>query len=226
MESWSLGGLVVLALVDSTSFGTMLIPVWMMLAPRLRVSRVLLFLGAVAGFYFVVGLALLAGLDVLSDLASSAGEVRAVVVAQLVVGVALFVWSFRLERAADGPSPRVQRWHERLTGEGLTVRTTLALAMTATVLEVATMLPYLAASGLISASDLSAGLQVLVLAAYVLVMVLPALVTLTVRVLARRLVEPLLVRLSAWMTERSGSAVSWVVGIVGFLLAADALQRL
>src|SRR5699024_11553258 len=55
--------LAVLALVDSTSFGTLLIPIWFLLAPgRVRVGRVLVFLGTVAGFYFLVGIALVAGL--------------------------------------------------------------------------------------------------------------------------------------------------------------------
>ena len=44
-----LGPLVVLALVDSTSFGTLLIPIWLMLAPgRLKAGRILVFLATVA----------------------------------------------------------------------------------------------------------------------------------------------------------------------------------
>ena len=39
MDAGLIGSLVLLALIDSTSFGTLLIPIWMMLAPgRLRAS--------------------------------------------------------------------------------------------------------------------------------------------------------------------------------------------
>src|SRR5690606_22207760 len=62
--------LAVLALVHSTSFGTLLIPVCCLLTPgRVRVARILVFLGTVAGFYLLLGVALVAGLDaVLGDL--------------------------------------------------------------------------------------------------------------------------------------------------------------
>ena len=54
-----LGQLVVLALIDSTSFGTLLIPLWFLLVPgRVRAHRVLVFLGTVAAFYLGVGIAL------------------------------------------------------------------------------------------------------------------------------------------------------------------------
>ena len=57
-----LGSLAVLALIDSTSFGTLVIPVWLMLAPgRIRPQRVLVFLVTVAVFYLAVGVALLSG---------------------------------------------------------------------------------------------------------------------------------------------------------------------
>ena len=62
-----------------------------------------------------------------------------------------------------------------------------------------------------------------VLAAYCVVMVLPALVLMAARVAAGRLVEPLLDRLNAGMTKNAASTTAWVVGIVGFLLARDAV---
>ncbi len=233
MTAAVLGGLVLLALVDSTSVGTLLLPVWMLLAPRVRAGRVVLFLATVVVFYSAVGVALLLGIDIVVALAAGAGgalaDNRPLAVAQLAVGAALFLWSWPLERRAkerQGPGPRARRWRAALQGEGVPARTTVGIALVATVLEVATMLPYLAAMGLLSRSDLDRPLQLLVLAGYVAVMVLPALVLLAVRLAATRLVEPWLERADAWMSERSGVAVSWVVGIVGFLVGLDALQRL
>ena len=48
----TIGSLVVLALIDSTSFGTLLIPLGLLTAPgRLRIGRLLLFLSVVAGSF-------------------------------------------------------------------------------------------------------------------------------------------------------------------------------
>jgi hypothetical protein len=56
------GALGALALVDSTSIGTLVLPIWLMLQPgRLRAGRIALFLLVVGAFYWLMGLALLAG---------------------------------------------------------------------------------------------------------------------------------------------------------------------
>jgi hypothetical protein len=49
MDLALLGSLAVLALIDSTSFGTLLIPIWLMMSPfGVRPGRILQFLGTVA----------------------------------------------------------------------------------------------------------------------------------------------------------------------------------
>ena len=117
-----LGTLVVLALIDSTSFGTLLIPLWLMAAPgRLRPQRVLVFLATVAVFYWGVGLALLWGADLVFDdiariVASPAGLVLV-----LVAGILLIIWSYRLEAQAkkqktDGSAGPTSRWRARAMG--------------------------------------------------------------------------------------------------------------
>lgn len=237
MSTAELGGLAVLALIDSTSFGTLLIPLWFMLAPRLRAGRLLLYLAVVAGFYLAFGLLLLAGLDVAVDALGGLERTRGLLVAQLAVGVGLVLLSYVVDPAYDGigrkrpeaergPSARALGWQSRLTRADVSLRAVVVIALTATVLEVATMLPYLAAIGLIASSDEPDATQVLLVAAYVVVMVLPALLLLGIRVAAHRLVEPLLERVSDWMTRRAGSAVAWVIGIVGVLVALDAANRL
>lgn len=227
------GALVVLALIDSTSFGTLLIPIWFLLAPgRVRVGRILVFLSTVAAFYLTVGALLLLGLD--SLLASLNGwlEHPMVIRGQLVLGVALLVGSFFMGKSrkdAEGnPRPgRLTRLRERSLGQqGGGLGSLVALALGATLLEVATMLPYLGAIGLLGTSDLSVVERLVVLAVYCLVMVLPALVLLLLRVVARRQVEPLLQRIARWMEKSGGEATAWIVGIVGFLIARDAVGRM
>ncbi|TDE94859.1 hypothetical protein EXU48_08695 [Occultella glacieicola] len=271
-----LGPLAGLALIDSTSFGTLLIPIWLMLAPgRLRAQRVLVFLGTVAVFYFGVGLALLAGASGLASIIESESPI--LTWGQLALGVALFVGSFFVGRkkktepdggasagvdavtvggrsvgddgagyesgesgpggrgpagsdpdvdagAAPAPTGRLARWRERTVateGRG-GYASLIGLALGAAVLEVATMLPYLGAIGLMTGADLTWPQRVVLLAGYCLVMIVPALVLLGGRILARRTVEPVLQRIANWMAKSAGETVAWIMGIAGFLIARDA----
>lgn len=224
--------LAVLALVDSTSFGTLLIPIWFLLTPgRVRVGRVLVFLGTVAGFYLLLGIALVAGADALLGNLDGLLDNPVVVRLQLVLGVAMLVGSFFIGRKRTGEragAGRLLRWRSRAMGTeadgGVGGLVTLALA--ATVLEVATMLPYLAATGIIGASGLAMPARVGALAAYCLVMVLPALLLLGARLAAQRLVQPVLERVAGWLERSGGEATAWIVGILGFLLTRDAVGRM
>lgn len=262
-----IGALAVLALVDSTSFGTLLIPVWLLMSPgRVRVGRMLLYLGSIAGFYALVGLAILLGAGALSDTLSTLSDTRPFLIAQLVLGVALFAWSFKLDpiggkkpaEPAAGTSPpattaggaaaaggangqvaaappvaepgragRLSRWRERvLSSESGSGRALAALAIGAGLVEVATMLPYLAALGLIGTQGPSWPVSGLWILGYCVVMIAPALVLTAARVFASRLVERPLGRLDNWLTKNAASTTAWVVGIVGFLVARDAIGRL
>ncbi|GAA1977861.1 GAP family protein [Isoptericola halotolerans] len=242
------GALVVLALIDSTSFGTLLVPVWLLLAPgRPRVGRMLLYLGTVAGSYLVIGVAIALGAGLLLDRFDGVLESRPWLLAQLLAGVGLFAWSFRFDgkrarrRAEQGRPSRLVRWRERAMGTApagsghgsgpSSVATTsltplLGLAVGAVLLEVATMLPYLAGIGLVTAADLPAALALALLAGYCLVMVLPALLLLAARRAAARRVDPLLQRAERWLSKNAAEMTGWVLGIVGVLLALNALGRL
>lgn len=224
-----------LAIVDSASLGTLGLPVWMLAQPRVRARAVLVYLATIASFYWLVGVALLAGLlAVVERLADVDSRVLDWV--QLVVGVALFAASFvhdsaidrrrRERREREGTLSRWQRARARLVGPDASGRAAAGVAVGAGLVEVATMLPYLGAVALLSANDVGAGVGALVLVGYALVMVLPALALLGLRLALARQVEPALRRLNAWFERRSGELLAWTLGIVGFLLATDAVQRL
>lgn len=244
MEWESLIALPVLALVDSTSVGTLLLPAWLLLAPRVRPRAVVGYLAVVAGAYWLLGLALLLGADAILSILDGAddgnGRPTPLLVAQLVVGLVLLVWAVLPDRwrrrrrpAATDGSPTdgagseaarsgwLLRWRDRVAvGEargGL-----LALAAVAVLLEAATMLPYLGAVTLLAAADLPAGVPALTLAGYCLVMIAPALLLVLGRTVATQRVEPLLQRLDRWSRRATGEAFLWVAGIAGFLLAQDA----
>jgi hypothetical protein len=232
-----LGVLLVLALIDSTSFGTLVIPLWLLASPgRIRAGRVLVFLGTVAAFYWVVGLAILwgAGWAVEGITALAASPVG--MAGLLAIGVALIVWSYRLEAKAKREkregvvvSGRTARWRDRALGvEAGSTRTGVGslvlLALAATTVELGSMLPYLGAVGSLVAAGLPWGASALVLAGYCVVMVLPALVLLVARIVARRRVEPALARLERWVARNASETLSWVVGIIGVLAVIQAVR--
>ena len=282
-----IGVLAVLALIDSTSFGTLLIPVWLLMSPgRVRVGRMLLYLGSIAGFYALIGFAILLGAGALSDTLATLADTRPFLIAQLVVGAALLAWSFKLEpiggrkpaeaatvpsstvpsaggttsggttsggttsggttsggttsgaadvamstsptaAAAPGRAGRLSRWRERvLSSEAGSGRALAALAVGAGLVEVATMLPYLAALGLIGTQGPGWPVSGVWILGYCLVMIAPALVLTAARLFAAPLVERPLGRLDRWLTKNAASTTAWVVGIVGFLVARDAIGRL
>lgn len=231
----SMGALLVLALIDSMSFGTLLVPVWLLMAPgRVRVPRMLAYLGAVAVTYVGIGVALMTlghlVLDGTRDLLRS----EAFLVAQFVLGAVLLVISFAMDtkaaraRAAarDSTSGRMSRWRARAMGEGDAVGALVALAVAAVLIEVASMLPYLAATGIIATETQVWSTALMLLSGYCVVMILPALVLTGGRVLLRDLVRAPLGRLDGWLSKSARSTTLWVIGIAGFLLSATAADSL
>lgn len=253
MSLLALLGLVGLALVDSTSIGTLVLPLLMLLSPRVHVGRYLVYLGTVALLYAAVGIALVAGAGALMDLASGLGEVRAVRWAELALGAGLLAvgvfgdprgWAggrrtADRERAAvttgsggrsvaagesggTAPVGRRASWRERLLGPEASYAAVAAVGLVAALVELGSMLPFLAAVGIITAAGLPTAAWVGVVLGYVLVMVLPALLLLALRLalgdrLARRLE-----RLAAWLDKSSGGAAYWAMAIIGLVLLQDA----
>ncbi|MGI5288147.1 GAP family protein [Nonomuraea polychroma] len=216
--------LAALAVIDSTSFGTLVIPIYLLLASeRSRVARLLIYLGTIAAFYFLVGVALMLGLSAAMENFGDALRSRPAYWVQLVLGVGLFALSYKFDpkrRAKLGKPER--RFEPRVGGP----RVMVLLALTAGVVEVATMVPYLAAVGIMTTSGLPTGQWLPLLAGYVLIMIVPPLALMGLRAVAASWLEPKLERLRAWLTKHSASMVSWSIAIVGFLLARDAVSNL
>lgn len=225
-----------LALVDSTSIGTLVLPVLMLAHPRVRAGRVLIYLATISVFYFALGVALLFGADTLADAVSSLEDNPTLDWVQLVVGAGLLAGSFwpdtpwgkraKMRRAADPASGRTARWVDAVAADGAGVTTVISVALVAGLIEAASMLPYLGAVAIVGSSDLELPGQIGVLAVYVLVMALPALLLLAVRLAAHGWLAPRLAWVSGRFAGGVGGAIWWVVGIVGFLLLADASARL
>ena len=133
------------------------------------------------------------------------------------------------QRAAAGAG-RTARWRARAMGsERATAGTTasvVALAIAAVAAEIATMVPYLAAVGIIPTQGPGALGDAALLAGYCLVMILPALILSVGRVLARDALEGPLSALDRWLTRHAPSTAAWVIGIIGVILALRAVYEL
>ena len=234
MTAVALAGLAGLALVDSTSFGTFLLPLMMLLAPQVRTRNLVVYLVTIAGFYFAVGLALLAGARAAVAAIGPAMESTPTYVVQLAVGVGLFWLSFVIDpkavakrRAKRGlPPPELGAWRRRVLGPEASISTVISTALLAGLVEVASMLPYLAAVGILVAAGLPAVASSSILAGYVLVMIAPAVVLFGLRRAAGSRMEPRLRRIEAWLNRKTGGTTAWIVGIIGFFLAANAVGTL
>lgn len=252
--------LALLALLDGLSVGTLLIPVFLLLAPRVRANRVLLYLVTIAGFYLVVGVLFMLGLVNLVDVAQDFLNSTAGLVVRLVFGAALVIIAIAMptkekrrqpvaapagpidgapavaetpyERPSSGHSDdppsgsRVARWRDRLLSDRAAPGTVMAVALGAGLVEVATMLPYLVAMGMLSEADLAMPLRLAALAGYCAVMIAPALLLLALRLLAAPLVRRPLERLAAWLERTAAENTAWIIGIVGFLVARSAASEL
>lgn len=222
-----IGVLVGLALADSTSIGTLVIPLWLLLRDRLSVRHTLLYLVVIAAFYWAVSLVLLALMTQIGPLAENIHLDRLWSWVQLAVGVAVLalgVWVDRRGRIEGRPS-RAQRWRDRALQLDRT-RAVIGLALAAGVLEAATMLPLLAALGMIERSTLSPVESTLAVSGYVAIMMLPATVLLTVRaVIGERGARPL-AAVGRWLERQTNAVAGTVLIVVGALVSADAAIRL
>ncbi|OZE15575.1 hypothetical protein CH249_03450 [Rhodococcus sp. 05-2255-3B1] len=207
--------LIGLALVDSIGVGTLAVPLWMMLRPSFRVRVVLVHLGVLGLLYLGVGLMLLTLLEDVT-LTSMAHAVPGNAWVRMTVGVVVLVAGLVCDRRRRRPSAT---WWMRAPASA---RGVALLAVAVGTVEVATMLPYVAAIDAVAASGRGRAFSVSILAVYVLITLLPALLLLTVRVAASQQFPSLQRRLMHRVQRWSQDMVGTVLLVVGALLVADA----
>lgn len=224
--------LAVLALVDSTSVGTLVIPVILLVTGTDTAGRValrtLIYLVAIAVFYLVIGVVLLAGLlPALAALGPMLASGPGVVLLAL-IGAGLVVWSHlsdpaTIRKKGGDPEASARRWTERAQRASGRPKVLVGLAVTAGLMEVVTMVPYLAAMGLIGRMGLGLGEGSAVLAGYCALMILPAAALCGIRALLGTRGSSLLERVHRWSIRHAASAVSWATGIIGVILLVRTL---
>lgn len=215
-----------LALLDTMSPATIGISIYLLLTGGSRTPRLLFsYLATVALFYFCLGIALMAGLGAVVDSLGDAANSRTAYLIQAAVGAALFIgaWVVPTKKKDDsGGSGR----SERRAGRVRTVPAMVGLGVTTGLLEAATALPYLAAIGLMTSNELSPAQWVPLLAGYNAIMVAPGVLLFLVWRVAGERVRSRFERFRDWLRASSAETLSWIMGIVGFLLVSDAVSVL
>ncbi|MCY9590989.1 hypothetical protein PC41400_01410 [Paenibacillus chitinolyticus] len=207
-----------LALLDALSPATLGVTVYLLLTERERLnSRLMIYLLTVAGVYFVVGVSLMLGLDAVMASFSSIFQNRIVSWVMLIIGGILFIASFYYPKSkiSDLPKPKSK-----------SMASMVALGFTTSLIEVGAAFPYFAAIGLMTTSNLAVFQWLPILAGYNFIMVLPPLIVFTLHVLLGRVMQKPLESIRTRLSKYSGSAMSWIMCIVGLILIFNSLDYL
>jgi cytochrome c biogenesis protein CcdA len=210
-----IGGLAILDTLSPTTIG---VTIYLLLTDTERLTkRLLVYLLTVAGFYFAVGVSLMLGLDFLFEIISGVFQNRIVSWTFFIIGAILFIASFYIppKKSSELPSPKSK-----------SILSMIALGFTTSLIEVGTAFPYFAAIGIMTASNLSWVEWSSILAGYNFIMVLPSLVLFLFYLLFGRWMQKPLERLRMKIANNTGSALSWIMCIVGLLLIFNSLDYL
>ena len=178
----------------------------------------------------------------LLDTLQQMGNSKPLRIVQLVVGIGLMALGVLMEPwtkagkerrvarraeklARSGPSLQM-RMRERAIDASAPVGAVIVLALIAGIIEAASMIPYLAAIGLLTTSELSLAGRGALLFGYCLVMIAPALLLLAARLLLHDHVAPILKKLEAFLSRNANEAMAWVMFLVGLYMVGDSLSAL
>lgn len=121
---------------------------------------------------------------------------------------------------------RLVTWRTRLLDPHTRGTAVMAVAITAGLVELATMLPYIVAMTMLADAGVDTPLRVLSLVGYCALMIAPAVVLLVLRLVAAHRVQRPLERFAAWMERTGAENTAWIIGIIGFLVARSAATEL
>lgn len=213
----SLLALLGLALLDSLNPSALAMTL-SLLTMGARAVWVLTYIAAVFVTYFTIGLGLMLGLGALLDTFQGVFETTAAYVVQALVGAAMLVYSFSPNKLeADGVT-RAPR------SSGFVA--TFLLGVTITVAEFPTAFPYLGAIGILNSLELPFLGWLPLLFGYNLIFVAPPLLLFGAYRLFSARHRAWFERYEKRLKYEARETMLWVIGIVGFLLLADALNRL
>ncbi|GAB3284487.1 GAP family protein [Kineosporia babensis] len=222
MNPGVLGEIMPLALLDSVSVATLLVPVLFLLGEGpLRYGNVFRYLLVVAAGYLLLGLLLIAGLSTFRTTAAEVAQSGPgdLAITGLAIGLVLFAAGYGLwQRLKPAGESRLLGWRDKVVGPEASWRGVLLIGVVAVLLESVMMFPYLIAVDRLDGSGNTWLGNAFSLALYCLLMVLPAAVLTIGRRFAGHLLQPLLVRINAWIQRTEREDTAWIIAIAGVLL--------
>ena len=207
-----------LALLDSTSLGTLVIPIALVVRSR-RVDRgpMAIYLTTVCLVYLGLGIALVAGFDLIGSAVARLARTETAQWATLVIGVALAGFGILGPDPAK-PEPGADSLGSRPTPASAGAMVVLGLG--ASLAEAATMVPYIAATGIIASSPEAWPGRIVTLILYCLVMIAPALALLVLADTLGQRFLPKLARIAPRLEYEAKVTLLWIAAILGLHLAA------
>ena len=223
-----------LALVDSLSAGTLVIPIALIFMwRRVRVGLLGTYLATIATAYFGLGVALLLGFDAAVRRFSGVSETDWFRWVTLVLGAGLFVFGVfspnpkkhtaTQSAGAEVPEGRASRLAKSAS---LSVTGMVGLALGAAVVEAATMLPYLGAMGIIQSMSFGFSGKVALIAGYCIIMILPAILVAVMAGFAGPSIFPRLERAMRRLEYEAKVTLLWIAAIVGGYMAMSSALKL
>lgn len=202
-----LGGLALLDMLSPTIIGVTL---FLILTDNKNLtSRLLTYLFTVVLLYFSLGIAMMLGLNFITETFSTVFHNKIFSWVIFIIGVILFTASFFIptNKNSNIPKPKTQ-----------SLFSIIMIGVTTFIIEAGMAFPYFASIGLLTTLDIPFYQWIPIIAAYNFIMIIPALLIFLGYKLFGKLINPILVNLRNKISSSSGSTLSWIMCIVGVIL--------
>lgn len=221
----SLLSLIGLALLDSLSIGTLVIPLALILVWRsVHVPALTAYLVTVAGVYFALGVAMLLGFTGLSSYLERVTDTPVFPWITLALGAVLAIFGIfspNPVKPAPGELPKQLSKPFRTSLPRMII-----LGLGASLTEAATMLPYIAAMGIISDWDIPMAGKVVAIGSYCGVMIAPTVVLASIALVAGPKFFPRLEKAIPRLQYEAKVTLLWIAAIVGVYMVIYSLGAL
>lgn len=213
-----------LALLDSLSLGTLVIPLALIVHWRaVRVPALATYLVTVVAVYFLLGLGILLGFAGLGSVAEGVTQTDVFPWITLILGAALAIFGIF---APDPKKPEPGQLPTRAASATSSVPSMVALGLGASLTEAATMLPYIAAMGIIGSWDIPSVAKAGAVGIYCLLMIMPTVALATLALLFGQKFFPRLERLIPRLGYEAKVTLLWIAAIVGIYMVANSVATI
>lgn len=207
-----------LALLDSLSFASIVVTIFLLLSNAYLPARIMVYLLTVAGFYILLGIALMNGVGAIFQFWLSGWKEHAVIsYMQLLLGIILVLIGVRLDNKPKGRSYKLERIRPQDTYPSM-----MKLGITVSMIEAATMFPFLSGIGLVTSRGLEVYEWMPMLLAYCAIMIAPPCVLLLLRYLLGDRANGFLVKINQKIEPYTHEALGVIAFIAGIYLIVDA----